>query len=171
MSERTGVITFKGNGMTLVGDEVKVGDTLPDAEATGTDLSPVKASDFRGKVLVISAVPSVDTPVCDLQSKRFNEEAGKLGDGAAVLTVSMDLPMAFKRWCADTGSESLVCASDYKDHGFGTAYGLRIKELGLLTRAVIVADKDGKVVHAETVGEVTEHPDYDAALAAAKAAL
>ncbi len=168
MTERAAAITFKGNPMTLVGPELKVGSQLPDAAVTGNDLKPITLASFKGKALIISSVPSVDTPVCDLQTKRFNEEAGKLGDKAAVLTVSMDLPFAFRRWCGAANATSVVTGSDYKDHSFGTKLGLRVKELGLLARAVIVADQQGKVTYVEVVKEATEHPNYDAALAAAR---
>lgn len=170
MAERTGVITFKGNPMTLVGNAVKVGDKAPDFAATKTDLSVCKLADLAGKVVVIVSVPSLDTPVCDVEAKRFNDEAGKLGDDVVVVTISMDLPFAQRRWCGAVGTPKVVTVSDYKDHSFGVAYGLRIKELGLLTRAVIVVDKKGKVSYQEIVGEVTKEPNYDAAVAAAKAA-
>ncbi len=169
--ERSAAITFKGNPMTLIGAEVKPGSPAPEFTATAVDMSAKKLSDYKGKVVILSVVPSLDTPVCDLQTKRFNEEAGKLGDKAVVLTLSMDLPMAAKRWCAAAGATNVVTLSDFKDHSAGVALGLRIKELGLLARAVYVVDKAGLVKHAELVKEVTQHPNYDAALAAAKAAL
>jgi len=171
MSERTGAVTFKGDPLTLVGDEISVGQAAPDFTATGVDLSPVTLASYRGKVVVISSVPSLDTPVCDLQTQRFNDEAGKLGDDVVVLTVSMDLPFAQKRWCGAADAGNVVTVSDYKDHSFGQAYGLHIKELGLLARAVLVIDKQGSVKYYELVGEVTEQPDYDAAVSAAKAAV
>ncbi|MBZ0258896.1 thiol peroxidase, partial [bacterium] len=131
-------------------------------------LQPVKLSDLKGQVVIISSVPSVDTPVCELQTKRFNEEANKLD--AKVLTVSLDLPFAQKRFCAAEGLDKVVTVSDYKDRNFAETYGVLIKELCLCSRAVFVVDKDGKLVYQEIVGEVTEHPDYDKALEAAKAA-
>ncbi|MBI1336659.1 MAG: thiol peroxidase [Phycisphaera sp.] len=170
MTERTGVITFKGNPMTLVGPEVKVGSPMPDFTATGNDMKPRKLSEFKGKTVVVSVVPSLDTPVCDMQTRKFNEEAGKLGDGAVVLTLSVDLPMAQKRWCGAAGATHVTTLSDYKDHSAGVALGVRIKELGLLTRAVFVVDKAGVVKSAEYVSEVTKEPDYAKALAAVKAA-
>ena len=171
MSERTGAITFKGDPLALVGDEVGVGQPAPNFTAVGNDLSPVELSSYRGKVVLISSVPSLDTPVCDIQTRRFNEEAGKLGNDAAVLTISMDLPFAQKRWCGAADAGNVVTVSDYKDRAFGQAYGLHIKELGLLARAVLVVDKEGIVQYSQLVGEVTEEPDYDAAIAAARAAL
>ena len=170
MSEQVGKITFKGDPLTLVGDEISVGQAAPDFTATGVDLAPVTLASYRGKVVIISSVPSLDTPVCDIQTRRFNDEAGKLGADVVVLTVSMDLPFAQQRWCGAADAGAVITVSDYKDHSFGQAYGLRIKELGLLARAVLVIDKQGLVVHHELVGEVTEQPDYDAAVNAAKTA-
>ena len=171
MTERSAAITFKGNPMTLIGDEIKVGDTLPDFKLVGAGLAEVANAQFAGKVLVISVVPSIDTPVCATQTKQFNQEAGGLGDDVAILTVSVDLPMAQGRFCGAEGVENITMASDFRDHAFGVAFGVRIKELGLLTRAVFVAGKDGKVVHAQTVPEVVNEPDYDAVMQAVRAAL
>jgi thiol peroxidase len=170
-TERTGVITFKGNGLTLVGDQVAVGKPAPAFKLTANDLSDVELSKYQGKVVIVSAVPSLDTPVCDLQTRRFNQEAGKLGEAATVLTVSMDLPFAQKRWCGAAEAKNVVTLSDYKHRAFGPAYGLLIKELGLLARAVLVIDKQGVVRYQEVVKEVTTEPNYDAALKAAKAAM
>lgn len=166
--EQKGVITFKGNPMTLVGSEVKAGQKAPDFKLTANDLSEVSLKNSAGKVRIVSVVPSVDTPVCDLQTKRFSDEAGKLGDQVAVLTVSMDLPFAQKRWCGAANATKIQLLSDYKDHSFGIAYGVRIKELGLLARAVFVIDAKDQVQYVEYVKEVTQHPNYDAAIAAAK---
>ncbi len=171
MKERTGVVTFKGNPLTLVGDEVKVGQAAPDVELLANDLSTIKPSAFRGKVCVITSVPSLDTPVCDTETRRFNEAAAQLGDDAVVLTVSMDLPFAQARWCGAAGVENVKTLSDHRDTAFGTAYGVLIKELRLLARTVFVVDKKGTVRYIEFVEEVTHEPDYDAALAAAKALL
>jgi thiol peroxidase len=171
MAERTGVITFKGNPMTLVGPEIKVGDTLPAFKVTGQDLGDITNKDFVDKVLVLSVVPSVDTPVCALQTKTFFRKASTVSNDVVILTVSLDLPFAAKRFCAAEGIETARTGSDYKHRSFGKAFGVTIKELGLLTRAVFVAGKDGKVKHAEYVSEVTNEPDYEAALAAVKAAL
>ena len=164
--ERTGVITFKGNPMTLVGPDIQTGSAAPDFTAVDNALQPVKLSDFKGQVVILSAVPSLDTPVCEMQTKRFNEEASKLN--AKVLTISLDLPFAQKRFCGSFHIDNVTCLSDYKDRSFAQAYGLLIKELGLITRAVFVVDKNGQIVHKEIVKEVTEHPDYDKALEAAK---
>ncbi|MCK4959074.1 MAG: thiol peroxidase [Planctomycetes bacterium] len=166
MSERTGVITFKGSPLTLVGNEAVVGQEAADFEVLGNDLSPVRLSSFRGKVCVISSVPSLDTPVCDVQTRRFNAEAGRLGDDVVVLTISMDLPFAQGRWCGAAGIENVVTLSDHRDGAFGEAFGLLIKELRLLARAVYVINEDGVIVYSQVVPEVTDEPDYDAALAA-----
>lgn len=168
MTERKNAITFKGNPMTLVGNEVKTGAPAPAATLTATDMAAVTIDSFKGKVLIVSCVPSLDTPVCDLQTKRFNTEAGKLGDGAAIITVSVDLPFAQRRWCGAADAKNIKALSDYKDHSFGVNWGVRIKELGLIARAVYVVDKAGVVRYAQIVPEVTQEPNYDAALAAAK---
>jgi len=166
--ENKTAITFKGNAMTLVGQQVKVGQKAPDFNLTANDLSNVSLKNSAGKVRVVSVIPSIDTPVCDLQTKRFNDEAGKLSAKVAVLTVSMDLPFAQKRWCGAASATNVQLLSDYKDHSFGVAYGARIKELGLLTRAVFVIDANDAIQFVEYVSEVTAHPNYDAAIAAAK---
>ena len=172
MSERTGAVTFKGDPLTLIGEEVSVGSDAPDFTATTTDLAPKKLSDYKGKVVVLSSVPSLDTPVCDTQTRKFNEEAAKLGDDVAVLTVSLDLPFAQKRWCGAAGVDNIVALSDYKgDHDYANKYGRMIKELGLLARSVAVVDKQGVLTYSQLVQEVAEEPDYEAALSAAKAAL
>lgn len=166
MEERTGIITFKGGPLTLFGPELKVGQSLPEVTLTANDLSDLSFSSFRGKTLIISTVPSLDTPVCDLQTKRFNEEAKKLGDDIVILTVSMDLPFAQSRWCGAAGAEHVKTASDYKGADFAKASGLLIKELHLLARSVIITDKTGKITYIQIVPEVTSEPDYDAVLEA-----
>jgi len=168
MTERKDVIKFKGNPLTLVGDPVKVGQKMPDFTVLGNDLSEVKLSSFAGKVVILSLVPSLDTPVCSVETRRFNEEASKLGDGVVVLTVSMDLPFAQKRWCAAEGIDRVITASDHRDAAAGKATGMLIKELRLLTRAVFVLDRKGTIVYEQVVPEVTHEPDYEAAIAAAK---
>ena len=168
MQERTGLITFQGNPLTLVGTELKIGDPAPDATLLANDLNPVKLSAYKGKVCVISVVPSLDTPVCDMQTRKFNEAAGNLSDDVVILTVSMDLPFAQTRWCGAAGVEKVVTLSDHRDAAFGETYGTLIKELRLLARAVFVVDKNGTVQYIQLVNEVTEEPDYDAALEAAK---
>lgn len=168
MKERPGVVTMKGNPLTLLGGEVKVGDAAPDFAGLASDLSPVSLSSFRGKVSVILSVPSLDTPVCDIETRRFNEEAGRLGSDVAVLTISMDLPFAQKRWCGAAGVERVQTLSDHRDASFGTSYGVLIKELRLLARAVFVVDREGTVRYTELVKEVTNEPSYDAALDAVR---
>ncbi len=131
-------------------------------------MSPVELSTYRGKICVISVVPSLDTPVCDMQTRKFNEEAGNLGDNVVILTVSMDLPFAQSRWCGAAGVEKVVTLSDHRDANFGEAFGVLIKELRLLARAVFVVDKDGTVQYIQLVKEVTEEPDYNAVIEAVK---
>jgi thioredoxin-dependent peroxiredoxin len=168
MSERTGMVTMRGNPVTLVGNEVKVGDRAPDFVCLGTDLQPVAFSSFLGKVCIISSVPSLDTPVCDMTTRRFNEEAGALGPDVLILTVSMDLPFAQKRWCGAAGVEAVTTVSDYRDAAFGQAYGLLIKELRLLTRAVVVVDRQGTIRYAEIVPEIAQEPNFSAILGSVK---
>jgi len=171
MPERTGVTTFKGKPMTLLGHEVKAGQEAPHFTLTANDLSDLACKQFHGKVLVLSVVPSLDTPVCATQTRTFNQKATGLSDDVVVLTVSLDLPFAQKRFCGAEGIQRVITASDYKHRGFGEAYGVLIKELGLLARSVFVLNRDGKVVHAEYVSEVAKEPDYDAALKAVKSVL
>jgi thiol peroxidase len=166
MAERTGVVTIHGDPLSLVGDELKVGDKAPDFELLDNDLNPVALSAYAGKVVVLATVPSLDTPVCDVETRKFSEKAGELGDGVAVLTISMDLPFAQKRWCGAAGVENVQTLSDHRDAAFATAYGVLIKELRLLARAVFVVDREGVVRYVELVKEITNEPDYDAALAA-----
>jgi thiol peroxidase len=168
MKERKGLVTFKGGPLTLVGNEVKPGDAAPDFTALANDLSPVMLSSYRGKTCVISSVPSLDTPVCDMETRRFNEEAKRLASDIAVLTISMDLPFAQKRWCGAAGVEHVKTLSDHRDAAFGTAYGVLIKELRLLARAIFVVDKGGKIRYIQLVKEVAQEPDYNAALDAVK---
>ena len=163
--ERKGVISFKGNPLTLIGPEIKVGDKAPDFQVIGADLSAVTLQNFKGKTKLISVVPSLDTPVCDQQTRRFNEEAGKLPSDVVVLTISMDLPFAQKRFCSTAGISKVQVFSDHRDASFGQAYGTLIKELKLLTRSIFVIGSDDKIQYVEYVKEVTNHPNYDAALA------
>jgi thiol peroxidase len=171
MSDRTGIIMMKGNPLTLTGNEVKVGDKAPDFQTLDAALKPVKLADFKGKVLVISTVPSLDTQICDLETKHFNDEAKKLGDDVSILTVSMDLPFAQKRWADEADVKNVMLASDHKDSSFGTAYGVLIKELRLLARTVFVVGRDGKVKYIQYVKETASEPDYDEVLDAVKAAM
>lgn len=166
--ERTGVITFKGKPFTLLGKEVKVGDQAPDFTLIKNDLSEAKLSDYSGKTLLVSVVPSLDTGVCSTQTKRFNEEAGNLPAEVQVLTVSADLPFAQARWCGASDAKNIQTLSDYRGLAFGEAYGVIIKELHLLTRSIFVIGADGKVEYTEIVSEVTQEPDYDKALSALK---
>jgi len=169
MGERVGVVTLKGNPLTLVGKEIRVGQRAPDAELTTNDLSAVMLSSLcRGKVSIITSVPSLDTPVCDVETRRFNEEAGRLGDDVIVLAGSMDLPFAQKRWCGAAGVKNVQTLSDHRAAAFGKAYGVLIKEFRLLARAVFVSDKQGIVRYVELVKELGSEPNYEAALNAAK---
>ncbi|MDF1508732.1 thiol peroxidase [Robertmurraya sp. DFI.2.37] len=162
-------VTFKGNPVTLVGTEVKVGDKAPNFTVLANDLSPVTLEDAKGHVRLISVVPSIDTGVCDAQTRRFNEEAAKL-DNVKVLTVSVDLPFAQKRWCAAAGIDNVQTVSDHRDLSFGEAYGVVMQELRLLARSVFVIDSNDIVTYVEYVSEGTDHPNYEAAIEAAKAA-
>lgn len=166
--ERTGVITFKTNPMTLLGPDIKVGDAAPDFRVVDNGLQPVTLASSAGKVRLITVVPSIDTPTCDTMTRKFNEEAAKLPEAVVSYTISLDLPFAQKRWCGAAGIERVQTLSDYQDRSFGLNYGLLIKELKLLTRAVYVIDAQGKVAYREIVKEVTAEPDYAAALAAVK---
>lgn len=165
-TERTGLVTIHGNPLTLQGSPVKVGDKAPDFTLLTNDLAPATLADYKGKALVLSAVPSLDTPTCDMETRRFNTEAAKLGEGVKILTVSADLPFAQKRWCGAAGIDKVQTLSDHKAMEFGLKYGVLIKELRLLARAVFVVDPAGTIVYAQIVPEIASEPDYDAALAA-----
>src|SRR6266513_4705216 len=169
MPERTGATTMRGNPLTLVGPELKPGDTAPDFSLVDGSMKPVTLKDTGNHVRIISVVPSLDTPVCDAQTKRFNEEAAKL-PGVDIITVSMDLPFAQKRWCGAFGVDKVKMLSDHRDASFGTHYGTLIKELRIESRAIFVLDRSNTVRHVEYVKEVAEHPNYDAALSAARSA-
>jgi len=166
--ERCGVITFKGNPMTLLGPDISVGATAPDFQVVDNGLQPVTLASHKGKVLLLAVVPSLDTPVCDTMTRKFNEEAAKLPASVVVLTVSLDLPFAQKRWCGNAGIDRVQTVSDYQERSFGLNYGVLIKELKLLARSVFVLDKKGKIAYREIVKEVTAEPDYAAALTVAK---
>lgn len=168
MKEQIEAVTMKGNPLTLVNNLPPVGQPAPDFEVVGNDLSPVKRSSYLGKVCVISSVPSLDTPVCDMQTRRFNQEAENLGSDISILTISMDLPFAQKRWCGAAGVERVVTLSDHRQAEFGTGYGVLIKELRLLARAVFIVDRDGMVRYVQLVKEIAEEPDYNAVLEALK---
>ncbi len=171
MSEKTGIITFKGNPMTLLGPEIKVGDAAPDFAVVDNGLAAVTLTSYSGKIKIISAVPSLDTPVCDTETRRFNQEAAALPGDVVVLTVSLDLPFAQKRWCGAAGIDKVVTLSDYRSRSFGLGYGVLIKELLLLTRAVLVVDATDTIRYIQIVPEVTAEPDYATAIAAAQALL
>jgi thiol peroxidase len=169
--ERPGATTLKGNPFTLIGPELKAGDPAPDFSMVEMDniVKTVTLKDTGNRIRVISVVPSLDTPVCDAQTKRFNEEASKL-PGVDVLTVSMDLPFAQKRWCGAFGVDRVKMLSDHRDGSFGSNYGTLIKELRIESRAIFVLDRDNRILHAEYVKEVADFPNYEAALAAVRGA-
>lgn len=167
MKKYHGRTTFLGNPLTLLGEPVKTGDHAPDFTAIGEGLKPVRLSDFAGKKIIISAVPSVDTGVCAAQTRRFNLEAASLED-VVILTISCDLPFALGRFCAAEGIDKVITLSDHKDTDFGLKYGFLIEELRLLNRGIVIIGKDGMVSYVEFVSENTNHPDYDAALEAVK---
>jgi thiol peroxidase len=171
MEERKDIITMKGQPLTLLGKELKVGELAPDFEVLANDLSAVNLSAYQGKVCIISSVPSLDTPVCDTMTRRFNLEAASLGEDVVVLTISMDLPFAQSRWCGAAEVENVQTLSDHRDASFGTAFGVLIKELRLLARAVFVVDKEGTVRYMQIVNELTSEPDYEAVLNAVKEVL
>ncbi|MBB6691298.1 thiol peroxidase [Cohnella xylanilytica] len=167
--ERANVATFKGNPLTLIGPELKVGDQAPDFQLQKNLLETASLKDYAGKVKLISVVPSIDTGVCDAQTRRFNEEASKLGDNVVILTVSADLPFAQARWCGAAGVDRVVLLSDYKENAFGKAYGVLIKEFQLDMRSIFVLDANDKIAYVQVLNEMTEHPDYEAAINAVKA--
>ncbi len=167
MAETNGLITMRGTPLTLLGNRLQVGDQAPEAQILDNNLAPVDLSSYKGKVLLISSVPSLDTPVCDMETRRFNTEASNLGPDVAILTISMDLPFAQKRWCGAAGVDRVTTLSDHREASFGLAYGVLIKELRLLARAVWVVDNEGIIRYHQLVRDTAEEPDYDAALAAA----
>lgn len=166
--KRSGAVTFKNNPMTLLGPELQAGASAPEFRVVDTDLNSVTLADSAGKVRLITVVPSLDTGVCDTMTRQFNEKAAELPEDVVVYTISMDLPFAQKRWCGNAGIDRVKTLSDYQDRSFGLAYGLLIDELKLLARAVFVVDAEGKVAYRQIVSEVTEEPDYQAALQAVK---
>ena len=168
MQERTGKVTFQGNPLTLLGPELKVGDKAPDFRVVDRQLKPVTLADSAGKTRIISAVPSLDTPVCDTETRRFNREAAQLPENIVVLTVSMDLPFAQQRWCAASDIDRVQTLSDYQEMSFGLAYGVLIKELKLLSRSIIVVDDKDIIRYIQHVPEITNEPDYLAVLQAAR---
>ena len=169
MNERKGIVTFKGNPLTLVGNEVKVGQKAKSFTVLANDLSEVTLESFAGKTKLISVVPSLDTAICELQTKRFNEEATKLASDIVVLTISMDLPFAQHRFCDSYKIDQVQVLSDHRDASFGLAYGVLIKELRLLARSIFIVDKQNTVQYIEIVKETASHPDYEKAITALKA--
>jgi thiol peroxidase len=169
--EHAGIVTRKGKPVTLLGNQISTGETAPDFALTANDLATVTLANSAGKVRIISVVPSLDTPVCDAQTRRFNQEAAGLGPDIAILTVSMDLPFAQRRWCAAAGITAVQTLSDYKNHTFGRSYGVRVKELGLLARSVFVVDRSGRIAYKEIVKDISTEPDYAKAISAARQAL
>jgi len=168
MIERPGAVLFGGKPASLLGKELKVGDVAPDFVATGNDLQPVSLSQFKGKAVVIASVPSLDTPVCDLETRRFNTEAARLVPDVVILTVSMDLPFAQKRWCGAAGVDRVITVSGHRDSSFGTVYGVLIKDLRLLARAVFVVDRQGIIRYIQLVKDTGTQPDYGPVLEAVK---
>ncbi len=171
MNERTGIITFKGNPFTLLGPQLKVGDQAPDFAVVDNGLAPVTLATSAGNIRIISAVPSLDTPVCDSETRRFNQEAAALPGNVNVLTISLDLPFAQKRWCGAAGIDKVITLSDYRERSFGQSYGVLIKELLLLTRAIFVIDASDTIRYIQIVPEVTSEPDYAEVISAVKALL
>jgi thiol peroxidase len=166
--ERTGIITFKGGPLTLLGPDLKVGDKAPDFKLIANDLSEVTLASSAGKTRILVTVPSIDTPVCDTEGRKFNQEASRL-DNVDVMVISMDLPFAQSRWCGAADIKNVKTLSDYRGAQFGQAYGVLIKELHLTARAVFVVDANNTIVYKEIVSEVTQEPNYNAALEAAGA--
>ncbi len=171
MQERNDAVSFKGNPLTLVGKPAQVGDQAPGFTVLDGEVNPVSLSDFAGRVVVVCSVPSIDTPVCDTEARRFNDEAAGLGGDVVILVVSMDLPFAQSRWCGAAGIDRVRLLSDHRDASFGQAYGLLIKELRLLARAVIVIDRGGTIAYTEVVDDITHEPNYEAARAAVQTCL
>lgn len=171
MEERSGVTKFKGNPVTLLGPALKVGDKAPEFLVVDTALTPVSLSDFKGKIKIISSVPSLDTPVCDTETRRFNQEAANLPGNIVLLTVSLDLPFAQSRWCGAAGIDKVKTLSDYQERSFASAYGVLIKELKLLSRSIFVVDASDMIRYIQHVPEITSEPDYAAVIGAARGLL
>lgn len=166
--ERKDLVSFKGTPLTLVGNVLNIGDKAPDFVVLDNDLNITGLKKFQGKIKIISVTPSLDTPVCDMQARRFNEEASKLSSGIVILNISMDLPFALSRFCVTAGIDKVRTFSDHRESSFGNAYGVMIKELRLLARSIFVIDKEDIIRYIEIVPEVTEQPDYEKAIEAAK---
>jgi len=166
--ERKGIVTVKGNPVTLIGTEVKVGDKAPDFPVVNSDLKEVRLRDFGGKTKLISVSASLDTPVCDMQARRFNQEAALLPQDVVILNITMDLPFAISRFCTTASIDKVQAFSDHRDASFGNAYGILIKELRLLARSIFIIDKNDVIRYIEIVPELTNHPDYNKAISALK---
>jgi len=166
LPRKKGLVVARGNPLTLLGQELKVGDKAPDFQVVDNDLNPVRLSDFQDKVVLLSVTPSVDTGICDLQAKRFNNLATEVSGDVVILNISVDLPFALARWCGATGSDKIKTLSDYQDWSFGLQYGMLIKESRLLARSVWIIDKDGIIRYIQIVPELTTEPDYEDALKA-----
>lgn len=166
LPQKKGLVFAKGNALTLLGQELKVGDKAPDFQVVDNSLNPVKLSDFKGKVVLLSATPSIDTGICDLQAKRFNKMATEVSSDVVILSMSVDLPFALARWCGATGSDKIKTLSDYQDWNFGLQYGLLIKETRLLARSVWIVDKDAVIRYIQIVHELPTEPNYDDAFQA-----
>ena len=168
MNKNNVKVTFKSNPVNLLGTEIKIGDTAPDFTVAGNTLNPIKLSDYKGKVVILSIFPSLDTPVCATQNRKFNEAAASLSDDIVILGISVDLPFAQARFCGAEGIDKVITASDYQQHDFASKYGFLIEGLMLLARGTVVIDKTGKVAFVEYCSEVTDEPKYELALDAAK---
>ena len=166
--ERKGVVTFKGSPLTLIGPELRIGDKAPEFSVLDQELKEFGLKDFAGKIKLISVTPSLDTPVCDMQARRFNEEVSKLKDDVVVLNISMDLPFAISRFCSTAGIDKIKVLSDHREASFGTAYGVLVKELRLLARSIFVLDKNDVLKYREIVPELTNPPDFNCPLDMAK---
>ncbi len=161
-------VTMKGNPVTLLGNDVEIGQSAPDCTLVANNLSEFKLSSLKGKTVILCSVPSLDTPICDMESKRFNQEAINLGDDVAVVVISVDLPFAQKRWCGATGSSKIITVSDHRETAFGQAYGVLVKGPRLLARAIFVVDASGKLQYKQIVPEITTEPNYNEVLEAVK---
>ena len=168
MAKSNEKITMKGAQLKVEGRCLEEGMVVPSFTLTAADMGDVTPATYAGRVVVYVSIPSIDTPVCAIETKRFNQEASNLAGDVVIATVSRDLPFALKRWCAAEGASKVVTLSDYKYRSFGKAFGVELPDLGLLARAVFVADKSGKIVHVDYVSEIADEPDYAAALAAIK---
>ncbi len=167
--ERFGAVTFRGKPLTVIGEPLRVGDPAPDVELVAPDLTSFRIRSTDGKIRILSVVPSLDTGVCDAQTRRFDQEVARFGDEVLLITVSADLPFAQRRWAAEANAQHGILASDHREMAFGRAYGTYIKELRLEQRAVFVLDRDGIIRYAEYVPEIAQHPNYDAVLEAVRA--